>query len=291
MAEEVPTLDLVLDYLSSSVTLDASGEIYSEPPVVLDVSAIAVFEVDLSVMKDMFKYQTDSNDAIDASDSDIKYYVDKTKWPDLNPANAMMDHEKSDGEIATNGSDGNPLAANKMLVAHDFTRYLALKLFNTHFGVDLFSNELELLNSLRKVCGNVASGQTQFDINAKIAAVSNDNEDLDEDANNLRYTTNAMDGSNNLCRTLMLQLLNGKPGRFAEIDAVGTPQSLPFIAGDSISFKLIVNAAEGQELITGVNPIGPRSYRIKYMIVDDAAEPGAVAENTAVAGDEPAPAA
>jgi hypothetical protein len=288
---EVPTLDLVLDYLSSSVTIDVSGEIYSEPPVELDVSAVAVFEVDLSVMKDMFKYQTDSNDAIDASASDIKYYVDKTKWPDLNPANAMMDHTSSEGEIATNGSDGNPLAANKMLVAHDFTRYLALKLFNTHFGVDLFSNELELLNGLRHVCGNVASGQTQFDINAKIAAVSNDNEDLDEDANNLRYTTNAMDGSNNLCRTLMLQLLDGKPARFATIDAVGTPQSLPFIAGDTISFKLIVNAAEGQELITGVDPIGARSYRIKFVIVDDDADPGNVAVNTAVAEDEPAPAA
>ena len=58
----------------------------------------------------------------------------------LNPVHAMMDDTASENPIATGDSNGT-YVDNRMLVKHDFVRYLALKLFNTYQGVDLFSNE------------------------------------------------------------------------------------------------------------------------------------------------------
>lgn len=279
----MPSVHFVLDQFESTVTLDTSGSIYSESIPALDVSATAIFEVSLQDMKDMFKYQTDSNDVIDLSSSDLKYYVDQSKWPDFNPANAMMDHADSLTPIAANGSDGNPLASDKQLVAHDFTRYLALKLFNTHFGVDLFNNEFELLNSLRRACDDSAAGHTLKDIKDKITAVDINNATHADIAGSSGgyYMTNDTTTSDNLCRVLMTQMLANDVARFSTIDDSGDAQSLPFAEGDSISFKLIINAAEGQEELTGVDPIGARSYRVKYILKETPA-------NTEVAADETA---
>lgn len=278
-------VNFVLEHLNSNVTLDVAASIYSEAPVTLDVSATAVFEISLTDMQDMFKYQTDSNDVIDVSSSDIKYYVDQSKWPSLNPANAMMSHGSSVAPIATTNSAGDPLAANKQMVCHDFVRYLALQLFNTHFGVDLFQNELELLNDIRTNCGADSAGQTWYDIVAKITAVglAGDHEGIagpDGDGN--KYMTNDTADNTNLCRQLMVQMLNLAPARFASIENVGTPQILPFAEDDTISFKLTINPAADQELVVpGVDPIGSRSYAIKFILKETPA-------NTEVAEDETA---
>ena len=275
------TIAFVLNEFASTVTLDTSGSIYSEAIPALDVSATAIFEVSLDEMKDMFKYQTDSDDVIDLSASDIKYYVDKSKWPDLNPANAMMGHSDSLSPISSTDAASITLPANKLLVAHDFTRYLALKLFNTHFGVDLFNNEFELLNSIRRACDDSAVEHTLKDIKDKINAV-----DINDGVHNDiagtsggKYMTNNTTTSDNLCRVLMTQMLANDITRFSSIEGNGDAQPLPFVEGDSISFKLTINAADGQEELTGVDPIGARSYRVKYILKESP-------ENEDVAADE-----
>ncbi len=274
-------VNFVLDSLSSSVTMDICGTIHSADIVVLDTSATAVFEVSLDAMKDVFKFQTDSNDIQNQADADIKYQIDLASWPELNPANAMMHNDLSVDPIASSNTAGT-LPNNKMLVAHDFVRYLALKLFNTHYGVDLFDNELELLNDLRYICGNTAEGQTWYDLMTKITAVSKsgDHADLAGDAGS-KYMTNATDSSDNLCKVLFDQMMLTEKARFADI-ATGADdfQSLPFIVGDTISFKLTIAPAAGQEELTGVEAFAPRSYRIVFSIVE-------APVNTEVAEDEP----
>jgi hypothetical protein len=277
-------VNFVLDYLNSTITLDASATIFAEPAVALDVSAVAVFEISLADMTDMFKYQTDSNDVIDLSSTDIKYYVDQSLWPELNPANAMMDHASSSGRIADNGSSGDPLASNKQLVCHDYVRYLALKLFNTHFGVDLFQNELEMLADIRTNCGSGASGNTWFDVTEKVIAVGlqGTHEFIEGPDDVGAYMTNDTTDNSNLCRMLMTQMLSAAPTRFADIVDIsddGNAKSLPFEENDSISFKLIIQAHPEQHNATGVDAIGNRSYEIKLILKETPA-------NTAVAEDE-----
>jgi hypothetical protein len=274
----------ILSALASEVTLDLSASIPVDASMSLDVSAVAIQYISQDNIKAIFKYQTDSADTIDASSSDLKYYVDYSTFDglDINPANAVL----SSGEITDVGITGVTLNSNKKMVAHDYLRFLAEDLFGTHFGVDIFNNEKAVIQSIRSVCGNSTSGCTWYDIKAAIKKVSTTSTETNltgmaTDDNNLKYLTNEANGTTNLCRVLMRQMLGSAPSRFADIgdeDADGL-RSLPFEVGDIIGFKLIINAAENQHLITrSTDPVPKRSYEIQWVIANTS--------NTAVASDE-----
>jgi hypothetical protein len=94
--------------------------------------------------------------------------------------------------------------------------------------------------------------------------------------------TNANTSAENICRVLMQQMTGSAIERFATLEALDANdrRSLPFQAEDSISFKVTINPADGQEELTGVSAFGGRSYEIRLVLVDG------TAENTEVAGDE-----
>lgn len=274
----------VLNALDTTIELGVAGSIFSESIPAIDVSAVAVIEVGLDMMREIFKYQTDADDVQNAADADTHYYIDTVAWEglaDVNPANAMLNHPESSGAITSLNAAGVDLPADKQLVCHDFVRYLALRLFNTHFGVDLFQNELELLEDIRAKCSSTAEGNVWYEVKSKLEAVDTTNALGGEDTDGNKYTTNDDTASTNLCRVLMLQMLNQQIARFQNIENSGSAQSLPFLAGDSISFKVIVNPAPEQELATGVEPFAGRSYEIRLSIVESPT-------NTEVAADESA---
>ena len=268
-------VNFVLEALSSTVTLGVAGSILSEIIPDLDASAVAVLEVSLDAMKSVFKYQTESLDVDNADATDIKYYVDPSFWPALNPANASLTHELATGRIAEVDSAINPIPANRQMVCHDFVRYLALMLFNTHFGVDLFQNESELLADIRAICGSEAEGETWYDIVAKLTSVglagTHEGINADADADGNKFMTNATTNNTNLCRVLMLQMLNSAVSRFQQIEDSEVPQSLPFQAEDSNRFKLTVNPAADQHEATGVSEFSGRSYEIRLVLKEDPA--------------------
>lgn len=292
--EPVPEpLHFVLEAFESNVTLDLCGNLYGEAPPVLDTSAVAVIYVSTQAMKDTFKFMTDATDVINLAESDIRYYVDSAAWPsiaDLHPANGMLDKTEDGAARPIASADGvSNYADNKMMVAHDFTRYLAKELFNTHLGVDLFDNEMELLQSIRRACDDSAAGHTYFDILNVLKNVdltgsgSAAHADLvtDADGNYMTNSTasNSLSNKANVCRVLFNQMMDvSGVHRFADIltgittQADGTtsaPQSLPFLENDTISFKLIINPAEGQNDLTLVEPFGARSYEIRLVLKDD----------------------
>jgi hypothetical protein len=277
-------VNFVLESLNSSVTMGVAGNLFSEPIPVLDVSATAILYVSIDDMKSVFQFQTDSTDVNNLADADIKYYVDTASWPALNPMNAMMNISSlSQGAIALIDSNG-ALADNKLMVCHDFTRYLASKLFGTHFGTDLFNNETELLQDLRLIADGSAEGHTWYDIVAKVTAVSKagTHEGLVADANGDKYMTNATNDNTNLCRVLFDQMIGSAVSRFQDISlGADQAQPLPFQVDDAISFVLTVAPAEGQEELTGVDAFGARSYEIRFVIKD-----AADVSNTEVAADE-----
>jgi hypothetical protein len=271
-------VNFVLESLNSEVTMGVLGNLFSESTPILDVSATAILYVSIDAMKDLFQYQTDSNELDNLPTADIKYYVDATALPPLNPVNAMMDNTDSANAISLIGTGGANLAPNKAMVCHDFTRYLASKLFGTHFGVDLFNNETELLQDIRLICDDSAADHTWFDIVTKVTKVSKigDHADIAEDAEGDKYMTNATNDNTNLCRVLFNQLIASDISRFKDItnaDAAydgSVPHPLPFLVNDSISFKLTILPIEEQELLTGVEAFGGRSYEIKLIMVEEA---------------------
>lgn len=265
-------IDFVLDYFSASYTLATSATMFAGSLVTLaDVSATAVYYISKTAINNVFKFEADSWDINDISDSDIRYFTHMDEWPSnllINPVNAMLDKNDSNNAILQVG------IPNKMLVKHDFLRYLALKLFNTANGVDLFNNEVELLTHLNTM------GHTSFqnDISgtlwkyATTSSFQTDNLNFILDvSSNKKCTTDNFNTNENICRELFNQILNSKKERFSEVTFNEVGQAaVPINAGDSISYRFTVFPAAGQNTLTGVPAFGGRSYRIKLIVVADA---------------------
>ena len=279
-------IDFVLDKFSGAYTMATLATMYSgATPTLLDVSATATYYISQTNINNVFKFQSDSWDFNDISASDIRYFIHMDQWPSdllINPVNAMLDSPGSSNAILQVG------IPNRMLVKHDFIRYLALKLFNTASGVDLFNNEVDLVTALN----TMGDASFQADISGtlwKYATTSSRAVDSTEfilDASsNLKCTTDNLTSNENICRELFNQILNNNKNRFSDVVFDGYNQaSLPIIAGDSISYKFTVHPATNQNTLTGVPAFGGRSYRIK-LIVDNGVGTNTVTDETALNSD------
>lgn len=256
-------VNFVLTGLNQEFTLGVSGEIASAAPPALDVSCTAIYNIKLSDMLNVFKFQTDSFDVDNLAADDIKYYVYMNAWPadlSLNPANA---HTLSSTPILAESAD---VVAKRNFVKHDFVRYLALRLFNTAYGVDLFSNETELLSDLvtkgATAAGNIITALKAVD-QASAAGGSSPH----------AYSTNSSTGTGNFSRELLLQLANTQAGRarLHEISDISGVQSIPLKVDDTISFKVSINAAANQHTLTDrPSAIETRTYKIELHLKSDA---------------------
>ena len=259
------SINFVLNDFAATVTLGVSGSIEVNTPAAITSDATAVFYIALSDVSNVFQFQTDASNISDISANDIKYFVDVTHWPvNLNAANAMMDDGSSTGAIATSDSNGTYPRAN-MLVSDDYIRYLALRLFNTYQGVDLFNNVVAMEANIVSVC---ATGSRDFiqghlnliDVSAGTLSMSGVSPAL--------YLTNANTTTANISRELMLQIASQRPARYATIVGSELAQSVPLLVNDSLNFKVTLNAASGQHDLTGVSAVPARSYKVKLIIVD-----------------------
>ena len=268
-------IDFVLNGLNSSGIMTTLGSVGSEFDVTpIDASATAVFYMSQTDVRNVFQVRTDSKDLTDISSADLMHYVFMDRWPTrtrLNPVNGMMDQTQSQNAMISAG-----IAANKMLVKHDFIRYLASKLFNTPQGADLFNNESDLISNLNSL------GETSYqqDISAalwKYSTTSIENVYSDggdegfvlDSVTGLKATTNDMVSNENLCYVMLNQLLETNPERFNDIttDASGV-FPLPILEGDSINYSLKINPIANQNTLTGVPEFGGRVYHIKVVIDD-----------------------
>ena len=251
--------EFVLEAFESTVTMGTSATMATSSIPTLVVSAQSVITVDLDVIKSVFKFQTDTGS------DEVKYYIYDSNFPSINAANAMMDHTASVDPIASG------FAANKMMVCHDFVRYLALRLFGTHQAVDLFNNETALLQNLRTSLGS-GSGNAIGTILTALAAVgtSGTASGIATDGNGDKYMTNSTTANTNIGRELFQQLSSVAASRFASLTDSNSKQSFPFLEDDIISFKVTINAANNQHNLTSVDAIPSRSYKIKLLMKETA---------------------
>jgi hypothetical protein len=251
-------VNFVLTGLNQTFTLGVSGELAAAAAPAIDVSCVANYNVKLSDMLNVFKFQSDSFDVNNVDASDIKYYVYMNAWPadlSLNPANA---HTLSSQPILPNSAD---VVAKRNFVKHDFVRYLALRLFNTAYGVDLFSNESELLSDLVTKGANAAS-----EIINALKAV--DQASASKGSVPHKYSENDLNGTSNFSRELLRQVAHYAPARFASISDISGIQSIPLQANDTISFKVSITAAPNQHTLTNVAAFETRTYQIKLTLKD-----------------------
>jgi len=247
---------------------DASAERTTDPD--------AVFYVKLSDMRAVFQFQrgtgttgTDTVAAVFDASSDIRYYVFRKYWPtalNLNPAHAMLDRNESTGML-TPGASATAFSADKSLVKHDFIRYIALHLFNTIHGVDLFRNEEDLRENLAYY-GEVARVGIMSVLDTVGTMSANITMSVDGSGN--RYSTNEDTTITNISRELMRQISLSASGRLVAIDASGGDggiiQSVPLTENDTLNFKVVMEASPGQHALTNVAVIPARTYNIKLIM-------------------------
>lgn len=251
--------------------------------------ATAVFYVKLSDMREVFKFQSPDldpslNETIFDPSSNIRYYVFRRSWPTslkINPSHAMLDRAESDGLLS---GAGDTYATDKSLVKHDFIRYIALQLFNTVRGVDLFQNESDILENIAYY-GEVA----RVGIQSVLDTVSSISADItmNTDSSGNKYSTNTNDSITNISRELMRQIATSAPSRLTDSDvttaaSAGSIQSVPLIENDTLNIKVTVDAAPNQHALTNVGAIPSRTYNIKIILKSTVIDASSANINTAV---------
>ena len=233
-------LDFYLPQLN--VVVDASSALlYGVDTVAFDGSANVAVTIPLENAMNIFQFKTDSTDINNVVVDDIKY---KVVYTGAGTTRIQFDLDTS--ALLING-DIHPDAANRN-TTYDYVRYLAHRLFNTHLGVDLFSNETELRTTLRD------DFSTAFDSN--MTALNGNGETV-------------ADG-NSPVKSILLQVINNQPERLSDISTLSLGSAWyksPLQAGDVLYFRLTVNAAANQNDLTGVGSIPPRVYLIESTLV------------------------
>ena len=164
-------------------------------------------------------------------------------WPSslyLNPMNGMMDQNLSENATIVLPTP------NKMLVKHDFLRYISKKLFNTVSGVSLFNNEKKLVNNLTNMGKDIYDNTISVKLN-KYSTTSNTPLGTGfvlDPVTGLKATTNDNTSNDNICRILLNTLMENVPSRFSDISGVMDASgvfSLPINAGDTINFFMTIH--------------------------------------------------
>ncbi len=229
----LPQLDVLIDA--------SSALLYGADTAAFDGSANVSVNIPLVNAMNIFQFNTDSTDINNVVVDDIKYRVVYT-----GAGTTRIQFDLDTSALLITG-DIHPDAANRN-TTYDYVRYLAQHLFNTHLGVDLFSNETELRTTLRDDFSRA------FDSNMSV---------LNAIGETIAYV-------NSPAKSILLQVINNLPERLSDIATLSLGSNwykCPLQAGDVLYFRLTVNAAPNQNDLTGVGSIPPRVYLIQSTLV------------------------
>jgi hypothetical protein len=243
------TVKFVLPAFNTSVTMDISATVLKGVVDMSDVDVISIMDISLSDALSVFKFQTDASDIDpDSSGNDITYYIDSSVFPYLNVSNAST-HYTDLSNISVIQPLWGEYDRTRSLLKHEYIRFLAYKLFNTHHAVDLFSNELQLKNHIYQQ-GIQIYNSILFELD------------------NANLMTNENTTIHNIGRELMKQIKHFDIERIKCIEHTTLPQAIPLKNNDTLIFNVTINPAENQHLLTNTTIIPPRTYRIIFRITD-----------------------
>ncbi len=238
-----------LDISANSAMSNISGAVAES----FDASATAIFDVSATVLQTLFQFYSDSVDITDINGVDLKYKVLHTDNSSLSIMPNFMEHSvMTNNAIAHTGVSNN----ENNTVPYDFVRYLALKMFGTSNGVDLFSNEIELRTSLIT--------NARASLNSKLG-------ELQAYGEHFHGATH-----HSPSRTLLNQIINNVPIRLNDLHLVSETSHwyyMPILEGDILYFVITLHPHQDQHVAQNLlfhttgNSIGPRTYLMKINVV------------------------
>ncbi len=279
-------LSLVLNQFDEII--DASLASVERQEIVL-VSGVPI-EIDVTVaqMKKMFRFYTDADMSLNDVSNNLMFFVDSADAASIikNPCSEGIVLISANAAPYTTDASASLYVTNSLNVPYatlgtnhtenDYLRYLSHTLFGTQFGVDLFINETALLTDLTAkgavVLASIVASIVDVDMSG---AVGSRSAAYDFSGNHYCPESDA-NADWNLSERLMGQMLDSADGRLrfvdlstnCPLDTATGQRPLPFIAGDSISYNLTINAADNQGAVVGNAGlvIAPRQYRVVFFI-------------------------
>jgi hypothetical protein len=203
----------------------------------------------------MFVFQTDHFDVNDVAATDVRFYIDSANIPTA-AAIGLPTAVVGNGKVSSLNAAGTALIDSDLVVGKDYIRHLANRLFNTPFGVDLFINEADLVNSVNTALNNVWSSCAQDLRDNSIIGSSDTNTYLQGDGGHKYQLAGVLGatGSNyfNFGCELFKMLVSRAPSRFTDLTTleVGSVQAtrvdpaarnlykLPLKVGDQILIRV-----------------------------------------------------
>jgi hypothetical protein len=216
-------------------------------------ATVNITTVSATTMRNLFTFGTDAIDINDVVSEDLLYRVN---WTDNSNNPLNIDIDLSANVISGSVSSG---LANQN-VTYDFVRYIALRLFNTVNGVDLFGNESALRSSLKNKF-NVSLNNKLLELEALGSQTDNDttNNPARDALNHIKHHApeRFQDISNNLYYGPGVDLNGNEIGVY----------KVPFIAGDRLYFYVTIDAADNQHTIVNREvSIPTRTYVFKLTL-------------------------
>ena len=149
-------LQMSLVSLDKMVRIDAKGILSSAPyiPAFEKWDAVAQCDVPLETIRSMFVFQTDHFDVDDVAATDVRFYIDSANIPNA-AAIGLPTAIVGNGKVSSLNAEGTAFTEADLVIGKDYIRHLANILFNTPFGVDLFTNEADLVTSVNNALNKV----------------------------------------------------------------------------------------------------------------------------------------
>jgi hypothetical protein len=263
------SIQMSLLAFDKTVNLSVTGQLSLESydPSFNQWDAVASCDVSLNTLRDMFIFQSDHFDVNDNIPEDIRFYVDASNIPqNFNLDSSIV----INSPVTLVNANGTSLSGSDLSFAKDYIRHLSHILFNTPFGVDLFINEGDLLDSV-----NVALGDVWDSCRTDLECVSTNGThgNLQGQPGSLYLVSNSetedTEGTSkyNICRELFKMLVSRVPDRFTSLDDIEVSPSqanrvdssaqklyfLPLKVGDQILMRVVVKPDPLQSSFTGVS--------------------------------------
>ena len=151
-------LQMSLVSLDKMVRIDAKGITSSAPyiPAFETWDAVAQCDVPLETIRSMFMFvfQTDHFDVDDICEDDVRFYIDSANIPNA-AAIGLPTAIVGNGKVSSLNAEGTAFTEADLVIGKDYIRHLANILFNTPFGVDLFTNEADLVTSVNNALNKI----------------------------------------------------------------------------------------------------------------------------------------
>jgi hypothetical protein len=274
-----------------STSMDVSGLFVMELAKTITASCEAVILISTINLRDMFRFQTDGISVGDVTDTDTKYFIDQIKFAEifsvennygngqengkriLNPSNINLDNKRENFNAITGLDNNNNIQGRSQnLIRSDFVRYLAYKLTGSINNTDLFLNENELISDLGEKGYNIHYNHI-VPIFQSAGTLLNPLTNSDSSDSNIVRSVLGQMASNESSKTRFnasnLVTVNGINSAEYSIKTTNEHQPVMFQDGDILEFKYVIFPQNNQEVITGVERFGARTYNIKIIAVDN----------------------